>query len=189
MKIRNTNAYKPKAMKNITLLIIAILGTTIVNAQSLPGLEQFTGTWKYENPDSNEVFIIKLKTMTDDFDGELCVCGNYFYSKNNVVIEDNLSQFDTLADCSSYSINAYKSRVYDYLNTKLRLTFTDITYYNKFSGGVGSFIEIIPWKKEIMLHWYLVEEEGSSYVYLENEPMPPYGFSVPTDVILIKEEE
>ena len=89
-------------MKNLLTLIIIVLFTTAAATSTLAqtdrDLKEFVGTWKYENPDSCEVFIIKLKTIVDNIYETMYVYGNYSYSKNNLIIEDNLHQFDTLTN-------------------------------------------------------------------------------------------
>ena len=168
------------------IAIIAILfitsTTTATYAQNDRDLKEFVGTWKYENPDSCEVFIIKLKII-DDPDWGKTVCGNYSYSKNNVIIENNLPQFDTLNELALFPIYLFPSNTSS--NTKHTLSFSDRTYgYDSYL--FTSFVELIDEKKETKLKWFM--EIGGTYVYEHDEEMPPNHFSVPSDVILTKVE-
>ena len=170
-------------MKNYFALIITILLSIAATAQTERDLKEFVGTWKYENPDSCEVFIIKLKTIVHDIYETKYVYGNYSYSKNNVTIEDNLHQFDTLSDLALFPI--ILRPWYPYSSTKQTLRFSDRTYgYN--SCLDTSFVELIDEKKETKLKWFM--EIGGTYVYEHDEEMPPNHFSVPSNVIFTKVE-
>ena len=174
-------------MKNLLTLIIAILftaaATTAACAQTEKNLKEFVGTWKYENPDSCEVFIIKLKTIVDNIYETMYVYGNYSYSKNNLIIEDNLHQFDTLTNLALFPI--ILRPWYPSSSTKLTLDFFDETYeYGSYPET--SFVELIDEKKETKLRWFM--EIGGIYVYEHDEEMPPNHFSVPSDVIFTKVE-
>ena len=174
-------------MKNLLTLIIAILFTTAATiatyAQTDRDLKEFVGTWKYENPDSCEVFIIKLKIIDHPSYGKR-IHGNYSYSKNNVIIEDNLHQFDTLTD--AYLFPIILRPWYSYPSTKLNLSFSDRTY-GAYACPYTSFVELIHEKKDIKLRWYMEEGEGA-IAYEPDEVIPPDGFSVPSNVIFTKVE-
>ena len=173
-------------MKNLLTLIIIVLftaaATTAICAQTERDLKEFVGTWKYENPDSCEVFIIKLKIIDHPSYGKR-VHGNYSYSKNNVIIEDNLHQFDTLTNTNLFPIDLTPWRSYP--STKLSLSFFDETH-EYCSHPYTSFVELIDEKKETKLRWFM--EIGGTYVYEHDEEMPPNHFSVPSDVIFTKVE-
>ena len=176
-------------IKSSFLLIIAIIAilfitstTTATYAQTERDLKDFVGTWKYENPDSCEVFIIKLKIVDDPY-WEKLVCGNYSYSKNNIIIENNLPQFDTLTNTALHSI--ILRPWFQPSSIKLRLDFSDRTYgYDSYL--FTSFVELIDEKKETKLRWFM--EIGGTYVYEHDEEMPPNHFSVPSNVIFTKVE-
>ena len=174
-------------MKNLLTLIIIVLftaaATTSTCAQTERDLKEFVGTWKYENPDSCEVFIIKLKII-DDPDWGKTVCGNYSYSKNNVIIENNLQQFDTLGELALFPIYLFPSNTSS--NTKHTLSFSDRTY-GAYACPYTSFVELIHEKKDIKLRWYMEEGEGA-IAYEPDEVIPPDGFSVPSNIIFTKVE-
>ena len=172
----------------LIIAIIAILFTTAAttaataNAQTEKDLKDFVGTWKYENPDSCEVFIIKLKIVNNP-SNEKRICGNYSYSKNNSIIENNIHQFDTLNDIYSFPI--FLTPWPSYPSTKLNLCFFDRTYeYGSYHET--SFVELIDEKNETKLRWFM--EIGGTYVYEHDEEMPPNHFSVPSDVVFTKVE-
>ena len=177
-------------IKHSILLIIAIIAilfitstTTATYAQTERDLKDFVGTWKYENPDSCEVFIIKLKIVDDPY-WEKLVCGNYSYSKNNVIIENNLQQFDTLGELALFPIYLFPSNTSS--NTKHTLSFSDRTY-GAYACPYTSFVELIHEKKDIKLRWYMEEGEGA-IAYEPDEVIPPDGFSVPSNIIFTKVE-
>lgn len=183
-------------MKKIITILLLSFATMLAYGQNtlLDGqvlldvtIDDYVGTWRYENPDSNEVFTIKLKKHTNTISQKEydCVIGTYSYTKNGVTIEDNMDQFNHLS-------RPYFSPIYaiSYSNdffSWLYLCFTDYAFKKETHSGRLSLIRARG--GQFQLKWILEEEEGS-FIYFEDEEIPPYipGFSVPEDVVLTKVE-
>ena len=148
-------------------------------------LDLYVGTWKYENSETNEVFIIKLKKF-DNFTALVSnfgtvLIGEYYHSKNGIILYDNLDYVSTIttndqairAPIRSFSINN------DFNN--LCLTVIDMTYY-KATHGTLSFS--LGKENTYSLRWKIAESEGDFDIgpdYIE-------GLSIPTEMTLIKVE-
>ena len=145
-------------------------------------LDLYVGTWKYENAETNEVFIVKLKkfenytTLGSNF-GTVLI-GEYYHYKNGIISYNNLDYVSTIttndqairAPIRSFSINN------DFNN--LCLTVIDMTYY-KATHGTLSFS--LGKENTNSLRWK-IEEEGDFDIgpdYIE-------GLSIPTEMTLIK---
>ena len=148
-------------------------------------LDLYVGTWKYENTETDEVFIIKLKkfenytALRSNF-GTVLI-GEYYHYKNGVISYNNLDYVSTIttndqairAPIRSFSINN------DFNN--LCLTVIDMTYY-KATHGTLSFS--LGKENTNSLRWKIEEEEGDFDIgpdYIE-------GLSIPTEMTLFKIE-
>ena len=177
-------------IKNIiTILIIMLCFNAntlytqgIAKRQSFTAnLELFNGTWEYAN--GNELFRIVLKMGTNDtnlFYGS-CLLGDYFYSKNAVVMDS----YNEISLPTTYDENSRNSIIIFASNGNIRADWVrPYTLYvffrdkrlNKFTGSGG--IEFV---SPTQIHWVLKGEEG---VYDNDDSFK--GFSVPTDVIMTK---
>lgn len=57
------------------------------------------GYWKYENPENDELLIVKIKALKRSERQYLTLCpygyiGSYLYIKHGEVVNDNLSELD-----------------------------------------------------------------------------------------------
>ena len=173
-----------KTFISILFLIVALQA----NGQVFLGgaIDDYVGTWKYENPDSNEVFTIKLKKtiITTDNENFDCIIGTYSYTKNGTIIEDNMPQFSSIT-------NPYKAPICakSYSNDFSSLFLYFVDYKFKKDTGSGKLSLILTRGGKYQLQWMLEEDEGAE-IYLPDEEIPPYipGWSVPENVVLVKVE-
>ena len=178
-------------MKEVLIIVFSILLSFSISAQEITpipsngSLDMYVGTWKYENTETDEVFIIKLKKF-DNFTALVSnfgtvLIGEYYHSKNGIILYDNLDYVSTIttndqairAPIRSFSINN------DFNN--LCLTVIDMTYY-KATHGTLSFS--LGKENTHSLRWKIEEEEGDFDIgpdYIE-------GLSIPTEMTLIKVE-
>ena len=179
-------------MKEVLIIVFSILLSFSLSAQEITpipldgSLDLYVGTWKYENTETDEVFIIKLKKF-DNYTSVLgsnfgtVLIGEYYHSKNGIISYNNLDYISTIttndqairAPIRSFSINN------DFNN--LCLTVIDMTYY-KATHGTLSFS--LGKENTYSLRWKIEEEEGDFDIgpdYIE-------GLSIPTEMTLIKIE-
>ena len=174
-------------MKKAALLLLCCLSISLAYPQNIflgGKLEDYTGTWRYENKDSNLVFTIKLKKSKMELLGKVydCAIGTYSLVKNGITITDNMDKFNSLSEPYGSPI-----RIVDYnqIYATLRLSFNDELYKKHTASGT---LSLIPLKNgKFNLHWILKEDEGEE-LYDWNEVIPPPGFSVPDNAILVKIE-
>ncbi len=182
-------------IRNLILYFIFLLNTTtIVEGQGLvkretfpTNLEAYQGTWEYIS--GNEIFRIFLKIGKEDSMVSFgpCIIGDYFYSKNNVVIDNyvisEIPTIDNNLTHNSVIINAsngkYESVKYANPN-ELYMTFYDKQRNKRVFSGEIQLIS------STQIRWILKDDEG---VYTSDEEWIEPGFSVPTDVILTKKEQ
>ena len=174
-------------MKKTLLLLLCCIVTVPLLSQNIflgGSIDDYVGTWRYENQDSNLVFTIKLKKseMTPNEKTYPCVVGTYTLTKNGVIITDNMQKFDRLTSPYSYPISGLD---YNEIYNELELGFSD-ELYDKFTGS--GVLALIPLKQgKFNLQWILKEDEGVEF-YDWDEVIPPSGFSVPDNVVLVKVE-
>lgn len=79
------------------MLIVQIGFSQNLN-QPLITLDHYVGTWKYENANTKETFVVKLKKVIRPEKPMLpsreCIVGTYSYIKDGVVILDNMDKFN-----------------------------------------------------------------------------------------------
>ena len=168
--------------KLIIIFTTAILFATNLYAQNLSSYE---GTWRYTNASTNEEFTIKLrKTIGQFFWGnEECLVGSYIYKKNGVVIHDNMNMFNNNGDPTDMPILAQHVPnlglilfVHDYgMITRGKPKFAD-----------GSLVLIRENDGTVKLLWKLEEEEGAMLAGINDVPE---GFTIPSDIALLKVQE
>lgn len=154
---------------------------TIKRQAYTANLDVYSGTWEYVS--NNEVFRITLKIGTKDtkdFYGS-CLIGDYYYSKNEVVL-DNYSDSKnpaTYDESSRKTIIIYASNGKirsDYVNPNKLYVFFNDKRLKKWAGS--GVIQLI---SPTQIRWILKDDEG---IYGNEEVIS--GFSVPSDVIMTK---
>ena len=148
-------------------------------------LDLYVGTWKYENTETGEVFIVKLKKF-DNFTilshnfGTVLI-GEYSYKKNGITIYDNI---DSVSGITTNN-QAVKTSILctgKLYHNNLSLSVSDKTYYKAASGKLSySLIR----NNVHTLTWKIAESEGDFDV----GPDYKEGLSIPSDIVLIKVEE
>ena len=176
--------------KNAILIFILCLnvnflvGQGIVKRQSFStNLNVYIGTWEYTS--GNEIFIITLKNGSVDTDISYgsCLIGDYFYSKNNVVLDSySISEIPTnFNDLTSETVILFASNgkfeSVSYANpNELYMFFYDKQRKKRVASGKIQLIS------STQIRWILRDDEGD---YDGDDWVEP-GFSVPTDVVMTK---
>ncbi len=180
--------------KNLLLFIILCINNIIITGQGVvkrevfpTNLEVYQGAWEYIS--ENEIFRIFLKIGKEDSMVSFgpCIIGDYFYSKNNVVIDNyvisEIPTIDNNLTHNSVIINAsngkYESVKYANPN-ELYMFFYDKQRKKRVASGKIQLIS------STQIRWILKDDEG---VYTSDEKWVESGFSVPTDVIMTKKEQ
>lgn len=85
--------------------------------------EFFQGYWTYENPEEDELFIVKIKPFSNNpyntyyKSGVHNVVGSYLYKKGDILLSDNLSRLDSAAIIGGLATTVrsfIEARFYDY---------------------------------------------------------------------------
>ena len=176
------------------LLLCFAFFLVCLNVSSQVNYNSFVGTWIYQKNDT--VFKIRLQKGTMNY-GAKVLFGGYFMSIHNVVVDNYMGIMPSIWNVytSAPSNNIYIRAINGDTPTWLGFKFYDQRKKHLNGKGIGGGrIELIAPNK---IHWTLNESKGLWH-YLEGEPIEGeglptieeaiQGFSVPTDVIMIKEE-
>ncbi|WP_291589103.1 DUF6705 family protein [Bacteroides sp.] len=189
-------------MKTFKIILLLLVVTTNITAQKIvrptKNLEAYVGTWVYQKNDT--IFKIKLKKGQEV--GETWIYnglyGGYYLSIKGKVIENYFGELPTSWD---FSKESRPNNIYIWAsNHSYRLSDVDpngvsVWFYDqrkKHFGGkgiTGGYIQLLSPTK---IHWKLDELRG---IWNETEgdesisdaERRPIGFSIPDDVIMIKE--
>ena len=154
-------------------------------------LDIYEGTWKYENANTKEIFIIKLKEFTDHKDNDVNYnfFGTYSYSKGGVEITNThnvslpLKYLNNYTDIPLNELSNVPIWIDCWCAKKSGLYFMD-KKYNKNEGG--GYVQLLSTKAgDEKLLWYPQNGEGVR-AYVTGEPEEPEGFSVPVNVVMTK---
>jgi len=182
-------------MKTFLTLILASICSLGLYAHTA-NLEFFVGTWRYENPQTGEVFILKLRktsyllthaTVPTDY-----VVGAYTFKRNGQIVTDCMDKFD-----SDIHIFRMPVRATDFVRdpdllkpNRLEMSVLD---FGKFApnGDVkrAGFSEllIVSATEPHQIRWILREPRGPVFIFEgEEDGIHPLGFSIPTDIILTR---
>ena len=165
-----------------------------LNVSSQVNYDSFVGTWVYQKNDT--VFKIRLQKGVKNT-GSKVLFGGYFLSIGKTVTDNYIGIMPSLWDIniSAPACNIYIIALNCDAPNCLGVKFYDQRKKHFDGEGIGGgWIELIAPNK---IHWTLNEREGL-WPWLEGEQiegreLPTIeeairGFSVPTDVIMIKEE-
>ena len=168
-----------------------------LNVSSQVNYDSFVGTWIYQKNDT--VFKIKLQKGKASYDDDVTLFGGYCLSVRGVVTDNYIggtipsvwNVYDSAPSKNIYIVVYYN----DQIPTRHGFRFYDQRKKHLNGEGIGGGrIELIAPNK---IHWTLNEREGLwpwlEGERIEGENLPTIeeaiqGFSVPTDVIMIKEE-
>jgi hypothetical protein len=176
--------------KHILLFLVLYLTVNTLLAQDIVkrpmytiNLEAYEDTWEYI--EGGEIFRIYLKIAPVDtkFSYGLCLIGDYFYSKNNVILDTYAASNvpDVYNDFTSSKIIIFASNGKDgsisYANpNELYMFFYDKQRKKKVYSGKIQLLS------SNQIRWILEDDEG---VYDEEDWVEP-GFSVPTNILLTR---
>jgi len=179
-------------MKKSIVLIVFI--STCMSVCSQVNYDSFVGTWVYQKNDT--VFKIKLQKGKMSHDDDVTLFGGYSLSVRGVMTDNYIGGtipfvwdvYDPAPSKNIYIVVYFN----DQLPTRQGFKLYDQRKKHLNGRGIGGGeIELIAPNK---IHWTLNEREGL-WPYLEGEQVEGptieeaiQGFSVPTDVIMIKEE-
>ena len=184
-------------MKKNAFITIMALCTTLCMAQKKTvsiDYTPFIGTWIYQNNDT--IFRINLKPIITTSRALIIhrLWGGYSISIHNTLIDnciglypDSLIRENNEEEKYNIGIDAFMYSLPEdesYLTRdKIKTIFYDKQrMHNKGNGIGGGHIVSI---SNDSIHWYLDEKKGARQKELKFENL---GFSVPTDVIMIREK-
>ena len=165
--------------KFIIIFTIAILFATNLYAQNLSSYE---GTWRYTNTSTNEEFTIKLRKTVGQFSwgSEECLVGAYLYKRNDTIVLDNMNMFNSNIEPDDMPILVFSNPIGLYV-----FDYGIITRGKpKFVGG--SLVLIRENDGTVKLLWKLEDAKGAMLVGINDVPR---GFTIPSDVALLKVQE
>ena len=177
--------------------LLVLLFFCCASVYSQVNYDAFVGTWVYQKNDT--VFKIRLqKGTTIIYSNCAELFGGYYLSVNSVIKEDYIKPMPMVWDVSKSSAptnNIYITAANDNTPNLLGFEFYDQRKKHLNGRGItGGKIELLAPNK---IHWTLNEWEGL-WPWLEGEREEGdnrpgiresmIGFSVPTDVIMIKEQ-
>ena len=171
-------------MKTFLIIILVSVFSINLQAQHTANLDFYVGTWKYENQQTGEEFVLKLRKTVKYSD--YCVVGAYTYKKNGQIVTDCMDKFSLNLD--KMPVFATNSQIIpDQVDpNKLRMFVSD---FGKFcpNGDVKETLSnellIISNATPNKIRWLLKNDRGP---VLEDEA-PPEEFSIPVDIILTRQ--
>ena len=179
------------------LLLCFAFFLVCLSVSSQVNYDDFVGTWVYQKNDT--VFKIKLQKGKMSHDDDVTLFGVYSLSVRGVMTDNYIGGtipfvwdvYDPAPSKNIYIVVYYN----DQFPTRQGFVFYDQRKKHLNGEGIGGGrIELIAPNK---IHWTLNEREGLwpwlEGERIEGEDLPTIeeaiqGFSVPTDVIMIKEE-
>ncbi|MDD3195875.1 MAG: hypothetical protein PHU68_08745 [Paludibacter sp.] len=176
--------------KHILLFLVLYLNVNTLLAQDIIkrqtfaiNLEAYEDTWEYN--EGGEIFRIYLKIVPKDtkFSYGLCLIGDYFYSKNNVILDTY-----TASDVPEVynDINSSKIIIYASNGKYESISYANPNELNMFFYDKQRKKEVYSGKIQLLssnqIRWILEDDEGD---YDAEDWVEP-GFSVPTNIILTR---
>ena len=185
-------------MRTFLIIILTGICSISVHAQTLytANLDFYAGTWKYENVQTGEEFVLKLRRtsiVVPYYNNSIreCLVGAYTYKKNGKIVMDCMDKFslnlDPVNDMPVYATNAGNDPTYLTPNT----LWAFVTDFGKFNpkGEVKRTTKNELWVVSDVspnkLRWVLKNNDGETETHL----LFPEDFSIPTDIILTKQSE
>ena len=175
-----------KTIKIILLLLVVTTGSLMGQKSVLPtkNLDAYVGTWVYQNSDT--IFKIRLQKgqkigRSDIYNG---LYGGYYLSVKGKIIENYWGELPVYwASNHSYTLN------------EIDPNYVSVWFYDqrkKHFGGKGISGGYIHLLSPTKIHWKLNEALGIWYETEGDESITdaerqPIGFSVPDNVIMMKE--
>ncbi len=190
-------------MKKLFLLTFLLLSLVAYSQDSEPidlsiKLDDFIGTWRYDNPETEEVFIIKLREPVSffcDYDKEYApiILGSYYYSKEGVVISDNLNVLNEFVPETIYSLDDLPHAIiiypFDDQQNELAFAFRDQTAY---AESFWTFLIVKRSGENYILKWHIRQDDilmNAITHAMDSTHRKFERFTVPTKLQLIKDLE
>ena len=179
-------------MKHFFILcVILIVSIQIGYSQDQSVYDNYVGTWKWEDKQTDSEFVIILKKSKADwtkFNAGVvdCIIGAYKYKKNGIITSDNLNELIEEKGYIKYPINILGD------NSYMRLYVKDYAIKNgkgtpKNMKG-SSNVKILEGSDgKIQMQWIVVDD-GHQHIYTDEERVFPKGTSLPTNITLTKVE-
>lgn len=190
-------------MKSIKLTLLLLIVSATLTAQKridyTKNLDAYVGTWVYQSNDTIFKIVFqkgKEESRTNISDG---LFGGYSLSVRGVLVENYMSPLPSFWD---YSISPKPRNLYIWAtNSTYNPRIVDpntlgVMFYDqrkRHFGGKGLTGGLIQLLSPNKIHWKLDEKRG---IWNETEGddsideamLKPIGFSVPSDVIMVKEK-
>jgi len=173
-------------MKTLVIVIFTSIFSVNLQAQHTANLDFYAGTWKYENQQTGEEFILKLRKTFSSFLSTECVVGAYTYKKNGQIVTDCMDKFSlNLNIMPVFATNSYIDTV---LVNPNRL-YMFVTDYGKFCPNgdkkrtSSNELLLVSSATPNKIRWILKNDEGEGLT----DELPPEEFSIPEDMILTKQ--
>ncbi len=179
-------------MKNTILLITLLLTAPVVLcfSQNNSVYDNYIGTWKWEDNQTQSEFVVILKKGKADwtkFNGgiEDCIIGVYKYKINGTIVEDNTDELDEEKRYSMYPIVLLGDELNMSLDVRDYLLKNEYGLNKDMQGS--SNVELVEGSNGTQMKWTIVDD-GHQHIYTDEKQIFPKGTSLPTNIILIKEE-
>ena len=143
-------------------------------------INNYVGTWKWTNgTDEFTIVLVKKKRVLDTYSVDI-LSGGYRYVKNGV------EQINTLSDVN-IDVNAPNNGSIVSLRSIVREgNEIDFIFYDRGNGNRGRVsVVITSMGNTYSMTWEL--SGAGAIVLLPGDPVPPEGYSVPEDAVLIKQ--
>ena len=181
-------------MKTLTTIVLAVFFAINLQAQHTANIDFFVGTWRYENPQTGEEFILKLRKIShllmpsDPFPTEYVV-GAYTFKRNGQIVTDCMDKFDS----DVHPVRATNSTLRPSTVNPNRLRMSVSDYGKRAPNGSvkttgdNNELLIVSATEPHQIRWILREDRGVRAIFEgEEDGIHPLGFSIPTDIILTR---
>ena len=186
-------------MKSILFIILSLsVGSDMIAQEVYPtkNLDAYVGTWTYQSNDTIFKIILQKGQSKSHYATYDCLFGGYSFSVNKKIIEHYWKPLPISRDYSqTRPNNLYIWASNNSISAKyIDPNYVGVIFYDqkkKHFGGkgiTGGYIRLLAPNK---IQWKLDEKKGiQNEMDMEEreEMIKPIGFSVPSDVIMIKEE-
>ena len=179
-------------MKEVLIIVLSIVFSISLSAQEITpipldgSLDLYVGTWKYENSETNEEFIIKLRKF-DNYTSVLgsnfgtVLIGEYYHSKNGIISYNNLDYISTITT----NDQAIRAPIICFgINNNYNILHISVIDMSHHKATEGTLSFSLGKENTSSLRWKIAESEGDFDIgpdYIE-------GISIPTEMTLIKIE-
>jgi len=142
-------------------------------------INNYVGTWKWTSgTDEFIIVLVKKKRNLSKYSVDI-LSGGYRYVKNGVEQVNTLSDVNIDVNAPNGTLVSLRSNVRDG-------NIIGFVFYDKGNGNRGGVrAAITPTSNTYSMTWML--SGRGTVALLPGDPAPPEGFTVPTDVVLVKQ--